>query len=113
MNKRIVVQLVALSFCGVSLVAIAAGPSPDAGGEQMANPAGGRQQVMPSIPHRDWHKGQRLPAEYRHYNFVMNDWRSHGLDAPSRGKKWLGINGDYVLVSTSNWTISDIVAGTP
>lgn len=107
MNKRIIAQLVVLSFTGVSLIAIAAGPPPD------ANPPPGRQQVMPSIPHRDWHKGQRVPAEYRHYNFMMDDWRGHGLNAPPRGHKWLGVNGDYVLVSTSNWTISNIVAGTP
>ncbi|MFT4066080.1 RcnB family protein [Paraburkholderia sp.] len=111
MNKRIIAQLVALSFSGISLLAIAAGPPPDAGGGPMAGP--GRQQEMPSIPHRDWHKGQRVPAEYRHYNFMMDDWRGHGLNAPPRGDKWLGVNGDYVLVSTSNWTISNIVSGTP
>lgn len=113
MNKRIIVQLVALSFSGVSLAAIAAGPPPDAGGAPMADQGMGRQQVMPSIPHRDWHKGQRVPAEYRHYNFMMDDWQGHGLKAPPRGHKWLGVNGDYVLVSTSNWTIANIVAGTP
>ncbi|MBC8747618.1 Ni/Co efflux regulator RcnB [Paraburkholderia sp. WC7.3g] len=110
MNNRIVAQLVALSFAGMSALAIAAGPTQDEGGGQMAGT--GRQQMMPSIPHRDWHKGQRVPAEYRHYNFIMDDWRGHGLDAPPRGHKWLGVNGDYVLVTTNNWTISNIVAGT-
>lgn len=111
MTKSIVAQFVALSFSGMSALAIAAGPPPDEGGGQMA---GGmpRQQVMPTIPHRDWHKGQRVPAEYRNYNFVMNDWRGHGLNAPPRGHQWLGVNGDYVLVSTNNWTISNIVSGT-
>ena len=109
MNKRIiVVQLLALSFSGISTMSIAAGPPPDDG--PMAGT--GRQQVMPTIPHRDWHKGQRVPPEYRGYNFVMNDWQGHGLKAPPRGHKWLGVNGDYVLVSTSNWTISNIVAAT-
>jgi Ni/Co efflux regulator RcnB len=109
-NKQIAVQFVALSFFGVSLIATAAGPPPDRGDTAMVGPSG-RQQMMPSIPHRDWHKGQRIPDEYRHYNFVMDDWRSHGLNAPSRGHKWLGVNGDYVLVSTNNWTISNIVSG--
>ena len=108
MNKRIIVQVVALSLSAGSALAIAAGPPPDAGGGQMGM---GRQQVMPTIPHRDWHKGQRVPAEYRHYNFIMNDWRGHGLNAPPRGHQWLGVNGDYVLVTTNNWTISNIVAG--
>jgi Ni/Co efflux regulator RcnB len=107
MNQRIIVKLVALSLFGVSLIAVAAGPPNDSGGAM----AQGRQQVMPSIPHRDWHKGQRVPAEYRNYNFVMNDWRSHGLNAPTRGHQWLGVNGDYVLVSNNNWTISNIVSG--
>ncbi|SMG53897.1 RcnB family protein [Paraburkholderia susongensis] len=110
MNKRIVAQLVAFSFSGVSLIAIAAGPPPDAGGGPMAGP--GRQQVMPSIPHRDWHNGQRVPNEYRNHNFMLDDWRGHGLKAPPRGHRWLGINGDYVLVSTNNWAISTIVSGT-
>ncbi|MEM5296732.1 RcnB family protein [Burkholderia sp. JPY481] len=109
MNNRFVAQLVALSFAGVSAFAIAAGPQPQDEGGQMAGT--GRQQVMPSIPHRDWHKGQRVPTEYRNYNFIMDDWRGHGLNAPPRGHKWLGVNGDYVLVSTNNWTISNIVAG--
>lgn len=112
MNKRIIVQLVALSFSGVSLVAVAAGPPPGKGAP-MGNPSMGRQQVMPTIPHQDWKKGQRVPAEYRTYNFIMDDWRGHGLSAPPRGHKWLGVNGDYVLVSTNNWTISNIVSGTP
>jgi Ni/Co efflux regulator RcnB len=73
----------------------------------------GRQQVMPSMPHRDWHEGDRVPAKYRHYNFVVQDWKSHNLDAPARGQKWLGVNGDYVLVTTSNWKIAKIVEGTP
>jgi Ni/Co efflux regulator RcnB len=109
MNKRVIAQLVAFSFLAGSALAIAAGPPPDESG-QMAG--AGRQQVMPTIPHRDWHKGQRVPAEYRHYNFVLNDWRGQGLNAPPRGHQWLGVNGDYVLVTTSNWTISNIVSGT-
>lgn len=112
MKMRIMaVQLLALSFSGISLTSIAAGPPPDEGGGQMMGGTG-RQQVMPTIPHRDWHKGQRVPAEYRGYNFVINDWRMQGLNAPPRGHKWLGVNGDYVLVSTSNWTISNIVGAT-
>lgn len=110
MNKRIVAQLVALSFVGASAFAIAAGSQQDESGGQMAGT--GRQQMMPTIPHRDWHKGQRVPTEYRDHIFQLDDWRGHGLDAPPRGHRWLGVNGDYVLVTTNNWTISNIVAGT-
>lgn len=108
MKNRTIVRLIAILLAGVSFSAIAADPQ-DQGQDQGT----GRQQVMPSMPHRDWHKGQRVPAEYRHYNFIMNDWRSHGLDAPPRGHRWLAVNGDYVLVSNHNWTISNIVPGHP
>jgi hypothetical protein len=51
MNRWIIAQFVALSFFGVSLLAIAAGPPPRGGDAPMANPSMGRQQVMPTIPH--------------------------------------------------------------
>ncbi|MCC8395647.1 RcnB family protein [Paraburkholderia sp. MMS20-SJTR3] len=111
MNKRMIAQLIAVCFSGVSAIAIAAGPPPpppDAG----ATGGSGRMQVMPSIPHRDWHKGQRVPTDYRDHIFALDDWRGHGLNAPPRGHRWLGVNGDYILVSTNNWTISTIVPGT-
>lgn len=105
MKHRTIVRLVAIALAGVSLSALAEGPP------QNMPPGPGRQQVMPTMPHNDWHKGQRVPADYRHYNFVLADWRSHGLHAPPRGHQWLAVNGDYVLVSNRNWTVSEIVAG--
>ncbi|TDV35753.1 nickel/cobalt transporter regulator [Paraburkholderia caballeronis] len=104
MKNRTLARLLAIMLAGASFAAIAAGP-PDAGP--------GRQQVRPSMPYHDWHKGQRVPTEYRHHNFMISDWRSHGLRAPPRGYQWLGVNGDYVLVANRNWTISDIVSGHP
>jgi Ni/Co efflux regulator RcnB len=103
MKHRTIVQLVAIAVAGVSLSALAADPN--------MPPGPGRQQVMPTMPHSDWHKGQRVPANYRHYNFMLSNWRDHGLHAPPRGHQWLAVNGDYVLVSSRNWTISEIVAG--
>jgi len=103
-HRTITVRVVGLALAGVSLPALAAGP-----GDMPPGP--GRQQVRPSMPHNDWHKGQRLPGDYRHHSFAVSDWRSHGLHAPPRGYQWLGVNGDYVLVQSRNWTISEIVPG--
>ncbi|MCA8089993.1 RcnB family protein [Burkholderia anthina] len=49
-------------------------------------------------PHRDWHKGDRLPDEFRDRQYVVDDWRGYHLSAPPRGYQWVGVGGDYLLV---------------
>jgi Ni/Co efflux regulator RcnB len=61
------------------------------------------------IPHSDWHKGDRLPAEYRDRNYVVDDWHSHGLSAPPRGYHWVGVNGDYVLAAVATGVIASVL----
>src|SRR5258706_12661263 len=36
-------------------------------------------------PYRSYHRGDRLPYEYRHRNYVVSDWRGHGLRRPPSG----------------------------
>jgi len=62
------------------------------------------------IPHSDWHRGDRLPAEYRDRNYVVDNWREHGLSAPPRGYHWVGVNGDYVLAAVATGVIANILA---
>ena len=61
------------------------------------------------IPHNDWHRGERLPAEYRDRNYVVDDWHAHGLSAPPRGYHWVGVNGDYVLAAVATGVITSIL----
>ncbi|OXH82507.1 hypothetical protein CA831_36590, partial [Burkholderia multivorans] len=49
-------------------------------------------------PRRDWHKGDRLPPEFRDRQYVVDDWRGYHLSPPPRGYHWVGIGGDYLLV---------------
>lgn len=49
-------------------------------------------------PHREWHKGDRLPGEFRDRQYVVEDWRGYHLSAPPRGYQWVGVGGDYLLV---------------
>ncbi|MBR8211312.1 MULTISPECIES: RcnB family protein [Burkholderia] len=49
-------------------------------------------------PRRDWHKGDRLPDEFRDRQYVVDDWRGYHLSAPPRGYHWVGVGGDYLLV---------------
>jgi len=56
-------------------------------------------------PNHQYYRGDRLPAEYRHSNYVVNDWRGHHISAAPRGYHWVQSGGDYVLVSVGSGII--------
>jgi Ni/Co efflux regulator RcnB len=56
-------------------------------------------------PNHNYYKGQALPAQYRHRNYVVDDWRSHRLSAPPRGYHWVQTGSDYVLVAIATGII--------
>jgi Ni/Co efflux regulator RcnB len=60
-------------------------------------------------PNHAFYKGQRLPVEYRHTNYVVDDWRSHNLRAPPRGYHWVQTGGDYVLVAIATGIILQLL----
>ncbi|MGF6771758.1 Ni/Co efflux regulator RcnB [Paraburkholderia sp. GAS199] len=64
------------------------------------------------VPHNDWHKGERLPSEYRNRSYVVDDYRGHGLQAPPRGYQWVGVNGDYVLAAVATGVIASVLLST-
>jgi Ni/Co efflux regulator RcnB len=56
-------------------------------------------------PNHAYHKGDRLPVEYRHRHYVVDDWRGHQLSAPPRGYHWVQTGNDYVLVAIATGII--------
>ena len=58
---------------------------------------------------RDWHRGDRLPSDYRDRQYVVEDYRGYGLRQPPRGYRWVGVNGDYVLAAVATGVIAQIV----
>jgi Ni/Co efflux regulator RcnB len=60
-------------------------------------------------PNHAFHRGDRLPAEYRHRSYVVDDWRSHHLTAPPRGYHWVQTGGDYVLVAIATGIILQLM----
>lgn len=60
-------------------------------------------------PEHQFHKGERLPIEYRHRNYVVDDWRAHRLSAPPRGYHWVQVGGDYVLVAIATGIILQLM----
>lgn len=60
-------------------------------------------------PRHDLRKGQRVPAEYRTRQYVVDDWRGHRLSAPPRGQHWVQAGGDYVLVAIATGVIASVL----
>lgn len=57
----------------------------------------------------EWHRGARIPAEYRDHVYVVNNWRAHRLAAPPRGYEWVQVGPDYVLVAVRTGVIAQII----
>jgi len=60
-------------------------------------------------PDHAYHRGDRLPAEERNRQYVVDDWRGHGLMAPARGYHWVQTGGDYVLVVIATGIIAQLL----
>jgi Ni/Co efflux regulator RcnB len=60
-------------------------------------------------PDHNFYPGMRLPPQYRHHNYVVNDWRGHHLMAPPPGYYWVQTGGDYVLVAIATGLIVQLL----
>lgn len=93
-------------------------PPPPPGYQQGGPPPGGpgydRDRPPPGGPgyNRDrpppgpmgyhrWNKGDRVPAEYRDRQYVIDNWRAYDLPPPRKGYHWMGVGGDYYMVAPS------------
>lgn len=69
----------------------------------------GRRDGRGAGPNRTFYRGDRLPAEYRHRNYVVENWRGHHLSAPPRGYQWVQTGADYVLVAIATGIILQLL----
>jgi len=60
-------------------------------------------------PYHNWHRGSRLPPEYRSHHYVVDDWRGHRLSAPPRGYHWVQAGPDYLLVAIATGVIAQVL----
>jgi len=60
-------------------------------------------------PNHAFHRGERLPVEFRHRHYVVDDWRGHHLSAPPRGYHWIQSGGDYILVAITTGIILQLM----
>lgn len=59
----------------------------------------------------EFRRGGRLPAELRHDQYVVSNWRGHHLAAPPRGYHWVQVGPDYVLSAIATGVILNMVLG--
>lgn len=62
-------------------------------------------------PNHAFHRGDRLPVEYRGRQYVVDNWREHHLSAPPRGYHWVQTGGDYVLAAIGTGVILQLFLG--
>ncbi|MDD5332782.1 MAG: RcnB family protein [Rhodoferax sp.] len=60
-------------------------------------------------PDHQFRRGDRLPPQYRHRNYVVDDWHGHGLSAPPRGYHWVQSGSDYLLVAIATGIILQLI----
>lgn len=71
--------------------------------------ANAQQDQRGAGPDHSFRRGDRLPVEYRHRSYVVDDWRNHHLTAPPRGYHWVQTGGDYVLVAIATGIILQLM----
>lgn len=77
--------------------------------QDMGHREGHREGERGAGPSRDFYRGQRLPTYYRAPQYVVEDWRGHGLRTPPRGYHWVQTGGDYVLVAIATGIILELL----
>ncbi|MGE6495568.1 MULTISPECIES: RcnB family protein [Cupriavidus] len=65
--------------------------------------------ASPYTPQK-WNKGDKLPAEFRDRQYVIDKYKEYNLPAPKKGYHWVGIGADYYQVS-SNGTVYSVGPG--
>ena len=68
-----------------------------------------REDERGAGPDHNFRRGGRLPTEYRHNQYVVDDWRGHQLSAPPRGYHWVQTGSDYVLVAIATGIIAQLL----
>jgi Ni/Co efflux regulator RcnB len=86
------------------------GPGPQRMQEQHRNSPDFAQQ-RGAGPDHNFHRGGRLPSQYRNHQYVVDNWRDHHLSAPPRGYHWVQTGGDYVLIAITTGIIAQILLG--
>ena len=77
--------------------------------DRRAAPAAHDEHERGAGPQHSWHKGDRIPDNYRDKRYEVSDWKAHNLRQPPSGYHWVNVNGDYVLAAVATGVIADLL----
>ena len=60
-------------------------------------------------PPAAYRRGDRIHPDHRSKQYVVDDWRGHGLRRPPRGYQWVQNGGDYLLVAVTTGIILELL----
>src|SRR4051812_4284887 len=115
-NKKVIISVVLAMSLGASSLSFAQGRGPDndrGRGNEHRRDFDRRDDHRPDPrgigPRYEFHRGQRLPAEYRNHSYVVSNWRAHRLSAPPRNYEWVQVGADYALIAIATGLIAQLV----
>ena len=82
---------------------------PNRGDHGLPGPDRNMHDMRGAGPEHSFHRGDRLPPQYRSRQYVVDDWRGHRLSAPPRGYRWVQVGGDYVLAAIATGVIASLI----
>ncbi|BCT87796.1 RcnB family protein [Acinetobacter variabilis] len=62
-------------------------------------------------PSRDWHVGQKVPAQFQSKVYKVDHSKYKRLSKPGKNQQWIKVNGDYILTNVMSHNIIKIIAG--
>jgi Ni/Co efflux regulator RcnB len=107
--KNLLLSAIALAVLAPSLAQAAPGDGYMYNGHRYDRIHGGPAWTPPpKYVHRNWKRGQRLPAEYRRVE--VNNWRAYHLAPPPRGYHYVRVGDDIVLTAIASGLIGAVIA---
>lgn len=86
-------------------------PQQQRGNDRFDHDDGNRRNDRDYVRPGHYERGQRLPAQYRGRQYVVDNWRAHGLKAPPRGHQWVQSGSDYLLIAVATGVITQVLLG--
>jgi Ni/Co efflux regulator RcnB len=67
------------------------------------------RHVHAPVPYYRFHRGDRLPVDYRRPQYVVEHWHDHRLSPPPRHHHWVQVGSDYLLVAIASGIVAHAI----
>ncbi len=67
------------------------------------------RHVERPVPYHRFHRGDRLPSDYRRPHYVVEHWHHHRLTPPPPHHHWVQVGADYLLVAIASGIVAHAI----